>query len=97
MSISIGSFLLSTELFGFIRYLNSKAGGLVKSRYADGFVKKFQIIGVLSNDHPPFGWLEFSASGRKDKSTSVLAALRLRKQTIACHKVYSSYAAVTTR
>ena len=48
----------------------------------------FQIQGARSNDHPPRGWLGFSASGRKDKSTSVLAALRLRKQTISCHEAY---------
>jgi hypothetical protein len=43
---------------------------------------------VRSNDHPLRGWLGFSASSKKNKSTSALAALRLRKQTTAWREAY---------
>jgi len=52
-----------------------------------------QDQGARHNDHPPRGWLGFSASGRKDKSTSVLATLRLRKQTVPRREAYDVYAA----
>jgi len=56
-----------------------------------------QDQGARHNDHPPRGWLGFSASGRKDKSTSVLATLRLRKQTIPGREAYPPQAESATQ
>ena len=72
MSISIGSFLLSTELFGFIRYLNSKADGLVKSRFTDGFVKSSKFKARALTTTRRAGGLDFRPADEKTKARQCL-------------------------
>jgi hypothetical protein len=54
---------------------------------------KAHVQGARPNDHPPSGSLGFSASGRKDQRTSVLAALCLQKQTIPWSEAFMQVAA----
>src|SRR3990172_7983585 len=75
----------------------SNFDGLVKSHHNRWLCKKPKFKARALTTTRRAGGLDFSASGRKDKSTSVLATLRLRKQTIPWSEAYFQYAAATVR